>query len=78
MTDTAKPTFHFTYSCEVSLGVDEIWPDGDAPDSPTIADVAKLVDLCGGADRVLRDWDLDNGLEMTISDNEGNHTRVRR
>jgi hypothetical protein len=78
MTDTAKPTFHFTYSCEVSLGVDEIWPDGDAPENPTLADVAKVVDLCGGAMRVLRDWDIDCGLELTISNNDGSYTRVLR
>lgn len=63
-------TRSFTLTIEVSesLSVAEIWPDGDAPDSPTIEDVRKA--FLGDARRhspighLLSDW----GLEPTADD----------
>lgn len=34
-----KKTFNITLKIESSLTVDEIWPDGDAPENPTKEDV---------------------------------------
>lgn len=31
--------FYFEVGDEASLTVDEIWPDGDAPENPTVEDV---------------------------------------
>lgn len=51
--------FQLLYTIDVVLDTDEIWPDGDAPENPTVADVEKVIAKCGGWDRIIRDWDLD-------------------
>jgi len=61
-------SFNFSIYTDVVLTVDEIWPDGNAPENPTVADVVAVIDNCGGTRSVLRDWDLDNDLTLTISD----------
>lgn len=43
--------------CE-QLTVDELWPDGDAPDNPTVSDVRALIDKCGGLKRTIDEWNL--------------------
>lgn len=63
-----KPTFHFSISADVSLEVEDIWPDGDAPENPTVDDVVKVIEQCGGKMRVIEDWDLDDDLMLDISD----------
>ncbi len=59
--------FNFDLQALVWFDLSEIWPDGDAPENPTAADVAKVIEQCGGLRRVLRDWDLDQNLTLTIS-----------
>ncbi len=63
-----KKVFHFSLSADVDLEIDQIWPDGDAPENPTVDDVLKVIAACGGAHEILRDWDLDQDLDLTISD----------
>lgn len=43
--------------CE-QLTEDELWPDGDAPDNPTVSDVRKLIDENGGPEAIIGDWNL--------------------
>ncbi len=51
--------FEITYEiCEV-LDVDAIWPDGDAPESPTADDVYALL-RNGSVIANLREWNLDD------------------
>lgn len=40
---TPKRTFHFEVGDEADLTIDEIWPDGDAPENPTVDDVIAVV-----------------------------------
>ncbi len=49
------------------LTVEQVWPDGDAPDNPTADDVAAVIKQCGGLRRVLDDWNLDRYLVITVS-----------
>lgn len=56
--------FELTVEGSVVLSADDIWPDGDAPENPTAADVAKLIQRDGGLDRVLIDWSLDDEFEL--------------
>lgn len=65
----------FTISLEVSesLTVDEIWPEGDAPENPTVEDVRRA--LFGSKHKsvltALEDWGLLSQLrqeEVTITD----------
>lgn len=63
--------FTFTIECEVELGLDHVWPDGDAPAKPTAEEAAKVVEKCGGLSCVIRDWGLDHDMTMTIVDSDG-------
>jgi len=63
-----KKSFGFSISAELSLDVEEIWPDGDWPEDPTVDDVPKVIAQCGGKMRILHDWDLDSDLDLTVSD----------
>ena len=73
----AKPMFTFETASSTTLDLDAIWPDGDAPENPTAEDVAKVIAACGGLRAVLRDWDLDDEITLTIS-NETTSVEVRR
>jgi hypothetical protein len=68
---TKSKTFYFQFERTIELSIDDIWPDGDAPDNPTVMDVVSVVNDCGGALDVFRDWDLDSEIELTISDGFG-------
>lgn len=46
------------------LGIDQLWPDGDAPENPTAEDVLDLIEECGGAEMIIRDWNLP--LEVSV------------
>jgi hypothetical protein len=50
--------FRITFTVDVFLGVDAIWPDGDAPENPTADDVRELIEDEGGIVRVIDDWNL--------------------
>lgn len=59
--------FEFSLECSVSLTVEQVWPDGDAPASPTAEDVAAVVRAAGGVREVLREWGLEYETTLTIS-----------
>lgn len=50
----------FTLSLDITvdLDLDDLWPDGNAPENPTTDDVRELIRRDGGAHRVLNDWNL--------------------
>ena len=60
--------FNFSFSADVSLSVEQIWPDGDAPENPTVDDVLDVIEQSGGKDRIFRDWDLDHEISLLVSD----------
>lgn len=49
---------------DVHLTVDQVWPDGNAPENPTAADVVKEMEAYGSALTVADDWRLIDGLEV--------------
>jgi hypothetical protein len=51
--------FRLSYTMTADLAVEQLWPDGDAPANPTAQDVERLISRCGGWQRVLRSWNLD-------------------
>lgn len=51
-----KFKIHYVVECE--LTPDELWPDGDAPESPDTRHVRDLIRRHGGIYRVLDDWNL--------------------
>ncbi len=68
MTDRNNhPGFAFSVSCDVRLSVKNLWPDGNAPEHPSVADVVALIQKDGGLRHILRAWDLDQEMELTIT-----------
>lgn len=56
---------------EVTLDIDQIWPDGDAPENPTAADVVKqMQESTGSVYRVLSEWALEPN-EITVHGSDG-------
>ena len=62
--------FVFELRIEDSLTIDEIWPDGDAPENPTAVDVLRQLQATGSNTNVLdalSAWNLDVEAELTIT-----------
>lgn len=57
--------FNISLRVDAQLAVDEIWPDGDAPESPTATDVLAVIDGQGGLD-ILRDWNLADDQDFEV------------
>ena len=60
----------------VSLSEREVWPDGDAPDDWTAADVVVVIKNAGGLHSVLRDWNLDSALELAVVADDGTSENI--
>lgn len=61
MSDQQQPakSFQFEFDGDHYLTIEQIWPDGDAPENPTVDDViAVLQKSCGSVSRVIGDWEL--------------------
>jgi hypothetical protein len=54
---------------DITLEVDEVWPDHDAPEHPTAADVVQQMRKTGSVGRVLSEWALEP-IEIEVF---GNH-----
>lgn len=58
-------TFHITLTGDHELSISDIWPDGDAPENPTVADVVAVMRQYGyEAARLALDWNLELDLEI--------------
>jgi hypothetical protein len=64
------PRFEFEVEGRIFLHRDAIWPDNDAPENPTVEDVAAVIKKAGGAQKILKDWDLEPELFLTVSDDK--------
>jgi len=63
-----KKAFEIEVRCISTLEIDELWPDGDAPENPTTRDVEILIEQYGGILTVLRDWGLWEDLDFEVID----------
>ncbi len=56
------------------LTVEEIWPDGDAPENPTANDVAEKIESLGyyGPEAFLREWGMSHDLHVDVEGREIN------
>lgn len=52
---------------DFGMTVDEIWPDGDAPENPTTEDVLERMATYGSLFRLIREWSLDADLDVTVN-----------
>jgi len=60
-------SFNIDIECMLNLKIDEIWPDGDAPENPTPEDVAKVIKNYYSVSEFLRDWNLEDSCTVIIS-----------
>ena len=65
--------FSIDFNGTVDLETDEIWPDGDAPDNPTLSDVLRVMRK-HDRHRLLSDWSLLDEINIVVADNKtGEH-----
>jgi hypothetical protein len=64
--------FDFDISITATLTVDDIWPDGDAPENPTVSDVRRVFIESGRGNvmRAAHEWCLDDDAYLIISYSE--------
>ena len=48
-------------------GLVEFWPDGDAPDNPTVDDAIARIKESGSVLDWMRDWNVDRGLTVSVN-----------
>lgn len=63
--------FEVTFSGSFRLAIDEVWPNGDAPEKPTPADVVRKMMKEGSKTRLLDDWNLGDDLTIIVSGAHG-------
>lgn len=69
-----SPTFEITIECG-EFDVDQIWPDGDAPNDPTVEDVIAVIKQSPTLRQmVMFDWSLLNDSALYVN---GQHVRFR-
>lgn len=55
-----ETTFHFEWGGTADLTIAEVWPDGDAPENPTVDDVIVALRSRGDYIEAMgRDWEFD-------------------
>ncbi len=59
--------FRIEYSGYTELTVEEIWPDGDAPENCTLIDVAQFIRKTSKL-RLINDWNLEDDLDIHVVD----------
>ena len=69
--------FEIQLDLDLTLSVEDIWPDGNAPEYPTIEDVRNLIEEEGGIEEVLREWNLLYGVTYSILDLEEMQRRFK-
>lgn len=76
---SGETSIEFTVSGEWTLDVDEVWPDGDAPEHPTAADVAAQMRLTGSVHSVIDEWMLvPDQIEIMVCTPGGMSSEVYR
>jgi hypothetical protein len=55
-----------TIHADITLSIDQVWPDGNAPENPTAQDVVNLLEECGSKRRALDDWCLLDDLDVWV------------
>jgi hypothetical protein len=58
--------FRINIECDVEIDICGLWPGGDNPENPTAKDVDKLIEMCGGPVNIIRDWDLEDYVDLYI------------
>lgn len=60
---------------EFDLSIDEIWPDGNAPENPTAADV--VAQMHGTVDGIMSEWNITPDFIEVVASDGSNSARYR-
>lgn len=63
---TSRQVF-LSFEADFALKEEEIWPDGDAPENWTVADVVRRIASEGDLASFITDWSLDNDIRVGVS-----------
>lgn len=55
--------FVISITVDEDLDIEQLWPDGDAPENPTAEDVLLLIEDCGGLD-IIKEWNLRADIQV--------------
>jgi hypothetical protein len=66
-TQPVTPCVEIEITAGVTIEVDEIWPDGDAPDPVTAEEVRRALEHRGPKPRVLMTWGRLDDATVTVS-----------
>lgn len=50
------------------FSIEQLWPDGDAPENPTVKDVLELIEDCGGLGQIISDWNLERDMGLSVTE----------
>lgn len=62
--------FTISINGEVELTPEEIWPDGDAPENPTVEDVLEQMQKSGSKENFMSSWNLGDEIDIMVSGND--------
>lgn len=62
--------FQVSITNDFDLSVEEVWPDGDAPENPTAEDVMEQMKREGSVHRLLGNWDMLYGVQVDVTDSK--------
>lgn len=63
--ETTMKKFKIVITSDNDLAIDELWPDGNAPENPTVEDVHYLIStLTFSPASLICDWNLDYDLDI--------------
>lgn len=65
----SEPNRKFTIAItgSVTLSKKDVWPDGDAPESPTTEDVLGVLQESGRIGEVLLDWNMEEEFDWEVT-----------
>ena len=64
--------FHIDFRGCLTLSLDDIWPDGNAPEHPTAQDVIEVMKASGSKTQMMQEWSLDDDLVVGVCSEDGN------
>ncbi len=69
---TADRPIHVYIDSSFDVEIGEVWPDGDAPETPTAADVIEVMKRSGSIRSLLRDWNMEpDEINVVIAGDRG-------
>lgn len=63
--------FRLHFEIDSTLDIPSLWPDGNAPENPTVKDVLALIDKEGGILSIIGEWNLGIDGDFSVEEVDG-------